>query len=159
MLHLYCCIGQPRSKVTNMVHHIALHGRIDELETIPTLEALAQHLHQVLGGTVLEYTQQYAAMYQPLPGITLNAVYYVQGIEGIYFDGYVTGQLLVAGQFGPAVNNQPWPIHLRPGVTAYQLMLMVAASPYNGYPHVNHVWFEGLTVVPGCNLLSFGMGS
>jgi hypothetical protein len=147
--------------------NIRLIGRIDELESINSAFALLNYMHQVAGGCYVvkeigvssevpgnladdqgnpfEDFGELQRMYVPL-GL-MPGTYMVTGIEGKHYNGY----------------NDPdevaWPLEVTEGMSAYDIMMAVAASEANGYPDVNHVWFEFLTIDVLALTLKFSMGS
>lgn len=133
---------------------IDLWGRIDELREIPTPDALRAYLLQCgIGGF-----ESFKHMYDPLD--LPEGIYMVTGIEGKYYDGYVPGKKLADGVWvDEPQNDKPWPLQVTPSMSAFDIMLAVAASEANGYPDINHVWFERFTVDADAKTLKFDMGS
>lgn len=135
--------------------------RIDEVEDFPTLEALKAYMAMVSDTEVTELpahqVEEASKLYEPLG---LSGTYMVTGIEGKYYDGYVPGKdLTEAGWVDAPENDKPWPLEVTPNMSGYDIMVAVAASEANGYPYINHVWFEGLDIDTEARTLKFSMGS
>lgn len=165
------------SNGNTVVREVDLMGRIDEVchngsspEELSNETLLRQYLAEVNAGVFdqqgnpqpsreVEEFERYRAMYVPL-GLPAGP-YKVTGIEGRNFDGYVPGRRLTeGGQWVDAPeNDQPWVLQVEPQYSAFDLMVLVANSEFNGYPHVNHVWFESLVINSEARTLQFGMGS
>jgi hypothetical protein len=43
-------------------------------------------------------------------------------------------------------------------MSAFNIMVAVERSEANGYPHVNHVWFESMEIDEEGRTIKFGMG-
>jgi hypothetical protein len=164
------------------MREFSLYGRIDELSEINTPLALLKHLKEVdqAGYVVLSLDEdklddpfnvspkqpnpldgfeEYYKMYQPLG---LSGSFRVTGIEGKNYDGYVPGKRLIegTGQWMDAPDNDlPWVLMVQPEWSMFNIMEAVAASEYNGYPDVNHLWFEGATIDEEERTIKFNMGS
>ena len=125
-----------------MATTMSLIGRIDELDTISNPKDLIYYLDDV--EQISSFTEL-KRMYEPL-GL-MPGSYMVTGIEGQYYNGY----------------NDPdeagWPLDVTESMSAFDIMVAVAASAANGYPNVNHVWFETLTIDVLARTLQFSMGS
>lgn len=120
---------------------ITLAGRIDELDTINTPDLLEAWLVETEDQGRSEVL---AKMFEPL-GL-MPGTYMVSGIEGQYYDGYED-------------SGQPWPLEVTEAMSAFDIMQAVVLSEANGYPDINHVWFESLEVDVMALTLRFGMGS
>jgi hypothetical protein len=95
-------------------------------------------------------------MYSPAG---FDGVYMVTGIEGKYYDGYVSGELQKAEDGEVRYNDVPWPLAVTPEMSVFDIMVAVAASEANGYPDVNHVWFEAVDIDDQAHTMHFCMGS
>lgn len=140
-----------------MATKIDIMGRIDDLESIDTLDKLKANVNELYSDD--EVQPDYSGMFEPL-GL-MPGTYMVTGIEGKNYDGYVSGKDLVDGVWVDAPNNDtPWPLQVTsPEQSAFDIMVLVTASEFNGYPDVNHVWFEMLEVDVLAMTLKFHMGS
>lgn len=147
--------------------NILLIGRIDELDQISNAHNLLNYLLELAGsgyvvkdlslpstapgnladdqGNPFEHFGELQRMYAPL-GLT-PGTYMVTGIEGEHYDGYNDP------------NEVAWPLEVTELMSAFDIMVAVAASAANGYPDVNHVWFEFLTIDTLVRTLRFSMGS
>lgn len=128
---------------------VNLMGRIDELDELsnPTLlkEVLEQNRE---GGTWPKTLEEEVAELLPMYN-SLNlpsGIYMVTGIEGKNYGGYN----------GPDI---PWPLQVEPSMSIFDIMVLVSNSEYNGYPDINHVWFEYVTVDVEARTIQFSMGS
>jgi len=128
-----------------------LWGRIDELEDIDTVAKMEANLLECHADDTEppNYLEAYKRMYDVLD--LMPGTYMVTGIEGIFYDGYVPNE--------PEGNDVPWPLEVPAGATMFDIMQLVAANPANGYPDINHVWFEAVDVDVLKQTLHFHMGS
>jgi len=159
-----------------------LWGRIDELEDIDTVAKMEANLLECHADDTEppNYLEAYKRMYDVLD--LMPGTYMVTGIEGLFYDGYVSGKRLVSvDESTPAAappatgdwtvtvpnakwvddpdNDRPWPLEVPAGATMFDIMQLVAASDANGYPDINHVWFEAVDVDVLKQTLHFHMGS
>lgn len=143
-----------------------LRGRIDELEEIdsPTKllnrmlsDSMNCYLVEDLNlgadapgnlkpnqGNPLDGFENFIKMYYPSLG--LSGTFMVTGIEGMYYDGYVGV-------------DKPWPLEITPEMTPFDIMVAVTQSEANGYPDINHVWFEDMDIDEDNKTIHFSMGS
>jgi len=128
-----------------------LWGRIDELEEINSVDKMQANLLECHADDTEppDYLNTYKLMYDVLD--LMPGTYMVTGIEGIFYDGYVPNE--------PEGNDVPWPLEVPAGATMFDIMQLVAANPANGYPDINHVWFEAVDVDVLKQTLHFHMGS
>jgi len=158
-------------------------GRIDSLEEIGTEKLLLDYLRSLDENCYVVFDLdkgsdapgnlkpdqrssvndfgKYQLMYRPLG---LSGTFMVTGIEGKNYDGYVPGQRGehidgVWTTFPAPENDAPWPLEVQPEWSMFNIMEAVASSEYNGYPHVNHVWFEFCTIDQETKTIQFSMGS
>lgn len=146
--------------------YVNLTGAIDFVgadapEGLNNVDALIAHAANLYNDDEVErmkYIAENLGMYAPL---NLPAgVYKVTGIEGKFYDGYVPGKNLIDGVWVDAPGNDtPWPLEVSSNMAAIDLMQAVAKSEANGYPDVNHIYFEGVTIDPVARTIRFSMGS
>ena len=127
---------------------VALIGRIEEVEEIKTLEDLTDFLANLYDpqDEPEDYQRVLATYTEMLTPLNLKpGTYMVTGIEGKFCDGYGQGQ--------------PWPLVVTPNMSVFDIMVAVAASEANGYPDINHVWFEAVDIDDQAHTMHFSMGS
>lgn len=56
-------------------------------------------------------------------------------------------------------DNNPFPMVLTPDMAPINIMMEAVKSPANGYPNINHVWFEQMEIDDVARTIKFHMGS
>jgi len=153
-------------------------GRIDEFMDMDTPEKLYQYLCEVAGVQELspkeEHPQTSSSNVTHDPNTNTSKLEYGSPSYSIEdFDrlkkmyeplGLMPGTYMVTGiegKFHPEYDEDtPWPLHdVREEYSAFDIMVLVESSEANGYPHVNHVWFEGMDIDVMAMTIHFSMGS